>query len=102
MGDLPDCFQPNNWIHKEAQKNHGYELSTNTKGVMNVITTPFADDFNFITNNKAIHQQLLSDVEEKIKSMGLVLKAIKCRSLSIVEGKTVDSPFYLEEKTKQG
>ena len=30
---------------KKHKENHGYELSRNTKGVMNVITTPFADDF---------------------------------------------------------
>ena len=67
----------------------------------NVITTPFADDFNLITNNKTIHQKLLSDVEEKIKSMGLVLKPRKCRSLSIIGGKTVNSPFYLHEKQSE-
>ena len=55
---------------------------------MNVITTPFADDFNILTRDKALHQQIVKDVEKNIKSMGLIIKLKKCRSLSIVSGKT--------------
>ena len=38
----------------------------------------------------------MTDVETKIKSMGLVIKPKKCRSLSLVHGKAVNIPFYLK------
>ena len=63
-----------------------------------MITTPFADDFNLVTRNKTMHQELVTDVESKIKSMGLVIKPKKCRSLSILKGKTVNIPFQLKDK----
>lgn len=68
---------------------------------MNVITTPFADDFNIITREKSLHQNIVKDVENKIKSMGLVIKPKKCRSLSIVKGKVVKVPFFLHDKVGQ-
>ena len=64
----------------------------------NVITTPFADDFNLITRNKSMHQVLVTDIENKIKSMGLVLKPKKCRALSIESGKVKHIPFTLKEE----
>ena len=85
---------------KKHKESHGYSLSTKEKGVMNVITTPFADDFNIITRDKSLHQQVVNDVENKIKSMGLVIKPKKCRSLSIVNGKTMKHPFVLHNKDK--
>ena len=63
-----------------------------------MITTPFADDFNLITRNKSMHQNLVSDIEDKIKSMGLVLKPKKCRSLSIENGKVTNVMFNLKEE----
>ena len=78
-------------MHKDT---HGYELKTKDN-VKSVNTTPFADDFNIISNNSIKHQQLVSDVENKLKSMGLVLKAHKCRSLSIKGGKVTNIPFNL-------
>ena len=45
-----------------------------------------------------MHQTLVTDVENKLKSMGLVIKPKKCRSLSIQEGKTVNIPFRLKDK----
>ena len=77
--------------HKETQ---GYELKTETS-VKFVSTTPFADDFNIISRNSTKHQQLVKDVETKLKTMGLVLKAPKCRSLSITGGKTSNIHFTL-------
>ena len=79
-------------LYKET---HGYELKINDI-VKSVNTTPFADDFNIISNNSIKHQQLVSDVEKKLKSMGLVIKAHKCRSLSIKSGKLTNIPFNLQ------
>ena len=85
------------WI-KKHKETHGYELTTETSA-MYVNTTPFADDFNIMSRNSIKHQQIVKDVEEKLKSMGLVLKAPKCRSLSLKGGKTANVPFNL---TKTG
>ena len=60
----------------------GYKL-----GSTPIITTPFADDFNTITKNKIQHQKLISDIENKPESMGLIFQPTKCKSLSIVSGK---------------
>ena len=60
-----------------------------------MVTTPFADDFNLLTREKGIHQILLSDIEEKIKSMGFILKPTKCRYLSIEKGKVENIKFKL-------
>ena len=68
---------------------------------MNVITTPFADDFNILTRDKVLHQQIVKDVEKKIQSMGLIIKPRKCRSLSIVNGKTEKIPFFLHNKVEE-
>ena len=51
---------------KHHSKTHGYQLSTIYKGVKSVVTTPFADDFNVITQNKNMHQKLITDIAEKI------------------------------------
>ena len=83
---------------KKHKETHGYSISTVKHGVKSVITTPFADDFNLITQNKTMHQELVTDVENKIKSMGLVIKPKKCRSLSIHKGKTVNIQFQLKDK----
>ena len=83
---------------KKHKETHGYKLTTSATSVINVITTPFADDFNIITHNKTMHQALVTDVENKLKSMGLVIKPKKCRSLSIQGGKTVNIPFRLKDK----
>jgi hypothetical protein len=40
-------------------------------------------------------------VENKLKTMGLVLKPRKCRSLSIVDGKTTKDPFVLHDNSGQ-
>ena len=83
---------------KTQKEMHGYQLTTKTKGVKNVVTIPFADDFNLLRREKSMHQKLISDIEEKIESMGLVLKPEKCRSLSIEKGKVENIKFKLTNK----
>ena len=36
-----------------------------------VITTPFADDFNLISNNQKHHQKLIHEVVKKAKNNGI-------------------------------
>ena len=83
------------YVKKHAET-HGYKLTTKNNGVMNVTTTPFSDDFNLITKNETQHQNLVLDVEKKLKTMGLVRKVLKCRSLSIVKGKIKNVKFYFK------
>ena len=82
---------------KQFKQTHGYEvtLKDNETPAKFVITTSFADNFNIITNNKDTdnHQELITQVEEKIKFMGLVLKPRKSRSLSIVQEKAIKQEF---------
>ena len=79
---------------KQQKETQGYELKTKTHTKF-VNTTPFADDFNIISRNSTKHNQLVKDVENKLSSMGLILKASKCRSLSIQGGKTTNCQFTL-------
>ena len=81
---------------KQHKETHGYELKTKTCAKF-VNTTPFADDFNIMSRNSTKHDALVKDVENKLVSMGLVLKASKCRSLSIQGGRTTDHPFTLNK-----
>ena len=60
---------------KKHKETHGYSISTVKKGVKTVITTPFADDFNLITQNKTMHKELVTDVENKNKINGLSYQA---------------------------
>ena len=83
---------------KQHTQTHGYPFSTQTKGVKPVLTTPFADNFNVLTHNKNMHQNLISGIAEKIESMGLELKPQKCRSFSIEKGKIVNEKFKLKDK----
>ena len=82
-------------LQKEKQ---GYELKAK-ETVKYVITTQFADDFNVISKNSTSHQELVSDVEKKLQSMGLVLKPLKCRSLSVRSGKVTKMTFNLKSST---
>ena len=63
-------------------------------------TTPFVDDFNIISINSIQHQKLVTDVEKKLVSMGLVLKASKCRSMTLKSSKPVNTTFYLKEDSE--
>ena len=85
---------------KSQKEKQGYQLTSQTNA-MYVNTTPFADDFNVISRNIKQHQTLVLDVEKKLQSMGLVLKAPKCRSLSIQSGKTTNIQFHLKTNTNK-
>ena len=87
-----------NYIKKQ-EANQGYEIKLKSKIAKNVITTPFADDFNIISKNMKMHQKLVIDVERKLKSMGLVLKPQKCRALSIQSGSPKIVDFHLTNNT---
>ena len=92
-------FNPIIEFIKKHKENQGYQLKTE-KSALCVNTTPFADDFNIISNNSIKHQQLVKDVEKKLQSMGLILKPSKCRSLSIQGGKTKLHHFTLNNSGK--
>ena len=86
-------FNPIEYI-KQQKASQCYELKTKTWAKY-VNTTPFADDINIISRNSTKHSNLVKDVENKLDSMGLILKAQKCRSLSIQGGKTNKCIFTL-------
>ena len=94
-------FNPIIQYIKQHNEKLGYEIKTqnNTKSKF-INTTPFADDFNISYRNKTQHQKMISDVEEKIKSMGLTIKPSKCSSLSIQSGKSSEITFYLIENNQ--
>ena len=84
-------FQPLIDFIQSHRDSHGYQL-----GACKVLTTPFADDFDLITNNLTKHQKLQLDVQKKAESMGLTFKPSKCRSLSIKAGRVSgDCVFFL-------
>ena len=92
-------FNPIIQYIKKHEATHGYEIKLSNKNVKNVISTPFADDFNIISRNKDLHQKLVLDVEKKIKSMGLLLKPSKCRALSIQKGTPGIVDYHLTNET---
>ena len=69
----------------------GYQLKN-----IQIITTPFADDFNIITTNRRTHQRIINEINSCCKSMGLKLKPSKCRSLSIVSGSSEEIFFEID------
>jgi hypothetical protein len=77
---------------KKFKETQGYTI-----GTTNIITTPFADDFNLVSNNKIQHQKLITDIEEKAKTMGFSFKPSKCRSLSILSGTPRDVTFVITD-----
>ena len=81
---------------KQHKETHRYELKTKTCANF-VNTTPFADDFNIISRHSTKHDALLKDVENKLVSIGLVLKASKYKSLSIQGGRTTNHQFTLNK-----
>ena len=83
---------------KKHKETHGYQISTKETGVKSVVTTPFADDFNKLTRSKSMQQNLISDIEEKLESMGLVVKPEKCRSLSIIKAKSAKKSLFSDVK----
>ena len=83
-------------IEDKSEKNSEADIK---KKKTPVITTPFADDFNVISRNQNQHQKLLTDIETKAKTMGLIFKPGKCRSLSIVSGKVKNVSLNLDSKS---
>ena len=70
----------------------GYAL-----GNSRVITKPFADDFEIISNNTKKHQELQDKIQLNAITMGLTFKPKKCRTLSAVKGKPTPVPFFLTD-----
>ena len=86
----------------EIEEKDGLETTDNAeesdkKKTTNIITTPFADDFNLISKNKKLHQKLLLDVQNKAKSMGFLFKPRKCRTLSICAGQSQNVKFVIKD-----
>ena len=103
QGDPYSCviflvvFNPIIQYIKQQKEKSGYEIKTQNNNSKYINTTPFADDFNLISRNKTQHQKLISDIENKISSMGLVIKPSKCASLSIQSGRSAEVSFNLTE-----
>ncbi|KAI8512078.1 hypothetical protein Bbelb_111780 [Branchiostoma belcheri] len=83
-------FQPILQHLKGLEQQHGYCLNG-----QHYITLPFADDFCLITTNKRQHQKLITQISSNTKSMNLSLKPCKCKSMSIVSGKSTDISFTI-------
>ena len=66
-------FNPIIQYIKQHNENSGYEIKTQNNTTKFINTTPFADDFNLISRNNTQHQKMITDVEDKINSMGMLL-----------------------------
>ena len=66
---------------KKFKETQGYQIK-HTK----VITTPFADDFNLVSNNKGHHQKLINEVVKKAETMGLISNQANVGLFQFVEG----------------
>ena len=88
-------FNPLIEFIKRFKVKQGYKIRET-----HVITTPFADDFNLISNNQKHHQQLIHEVVEKAETMGLNFKHTKCRSLSICSGSPTNVNFVMRNSEK--
>ena len=81
---------------KKHKQEHGYRITIQDKPATCVVTTPFADDFNIITRNSTHHQNIVTDVEKKISTMGLIVKPRRCRSIVNAQMKKIS--FHLVDK----
>jgi hypothetical protein len=79
---------------KNIEDRYGYKLHTENN-TSSIITLPYADDFCLITRDQRTHQKLINTIQRNITSMGMRLKPVKCRSLSIVSGTSRDIPFFI-------
>ncbi len=70
------------------QDEYGYNLNGTR-----FITLPFADDFCLITAHMRHHQWIINKIIECTRSMNLVLKPVKCRSISICSGSPKEVSF---------
>ena len=84
------CFNPLLEYLCQIKDRAGYDLN-GTK----IITTPYADDFNLITNNKVQHQKIIDQLNTYTSSMGLKLKPSKCCSLSVSGGAPKEIKFSI-------
>ncbi len=75
---------------KSMQQDFGYNLNGTR-----FISLPFADDFCLITPHMRHHQRIINKIVECTKSMNLVLKPVKCRSISICSGSAREVSFYI-------
>jgi hypothetical protein len=97
------AFNPLIEYISKYKETHGYtinETNETDKTQTNIITTPFADDFNLITKNETLHQKLTTEIEEKASTMGFLFKPSKCRSLSICLGSPKDVTFVLSNSNQ--
>ena len=85
-------FQPLIDYIKVEKDKQGYAL-----GNSRVITKPFADDFEIISNNTKKHQELQDKIQRNATTMGLTFKPSKCRTLSLVKGKPTPVSFTLTD-----
>ena len=76
----------------EENSKFGYKMQEE-----NTITLPYADDFCLITTDLRTHRRLLSQISEKINTMGLKIKPSKCRSFSLKSGSPSKIYFKIEE-----
>ncbi len=75
---------------KSLQDEFGYNLNGTR-----FITLPFADDFCLITSHMRNHQRIINSINERTRSMNLVLKPVKCRSISICSGSPKEVSFLI-------
>ena len=69
----------------------GYKINEDS-----FITLPYADDFCIITTDKRTQQRIMNQIAEQINSMGMKIKASKCRSFSLTSGKPSKIKFNFE------
>ena len=80
------------WI--TSHKDRGFSLD----GECTVNCIAFCDDVTIISKDKRAHQKLLTELNSKLRAMGLFLKASKSRCLSICAGKPKAIDFFLNEE----
>lgn len=85
-------FQPLIDFIKKYKERQGYRL-----GNSKIITKPFGDDFEILSNHKGNHQKLQDIVQKNASTMGLTFKPSKCRALSICGGRPKPVEFFLTD-----
>ena len=63
--------------------------------VVSAITLPLTDDFRLITSKKRHHQKSMDEIHDINKSINLILKHAKCKSICIQTGKSDVSTFSI-------